>query len=83
MNKLPNPEDLLKNYGLDNSDVPTWENYNEIVDIMKEYSRQIRDSTLDWAAENAELLYGEDEGQSTDIDKDSILKGKQSKDLKI
>ena len=40
------------------------------------YGRQMWNAALDWAAENAELNYGEDEGQSTEIDKKSILKGK-------
>jgi len=43
--------------------------HNAVIDICKQ--------VLDLAAEEAELNYGEDEGQSIEIDKNSILKIKE------
>jgi hypothetical protein len=76
-------------------DIPS-EYYKDIVKAMKQYGKQVRDSALEWASENAEIemvkiLYtGARAGDPKTawhpqyvIDKQSILKGKKSKKLKI
>lgn len=46
---------------------------NEIIRIIKEAQKDAIRHTVKVCADEAELNYGEDEGQSTEIDKQSIL----------
>lgn len=60
---------------------------DDLIYYIHEYGRQVRDKTLEWAAENAELAwdgnpYNYEQG-SDSVDRDSILKGKIHKDLEI
>lgn len=90
MNKLPDPDKIAEIYLHSQSD------HNDIIAAMKEYGRQVRDITLEWAAENTylESFGGTNEGTSAIrfsngedylvfINKNTILKGKDSEQLKI
>lgn len=99
MNKLPNPEDILKFTWRIGMDCPDGE--YDAIEAMKEYGRSIRDSTLEWAAHNSTLIsyrYDikgnkikptdlgeeiEENGWYISTNKESILKGKTSKNLEI
>lgn len=94
MKKLPNPEDIInaKLWSPPNNG----EYYIEIgevvaekelfVDCMKEYGRLVRDTTLELAAEEARVTYGESPALidvRIKVNKDSILNLKNHEDLKI
>lgn len=76
MKNKPNFEDII---GIRETDYLEYFNkqHLDIVEASKEYGRQMWNAALEWAAENAELNYDEEDGgQSPEIDKESILKGK-------
>lgn len=52
-----------------------------VIDALREYGRQVRNETLNWAAENAEIECLD--WDTNYIDKQSILNGKTDKDLEI
>jgi len=91
MNNLPKPQDILDNIDMDgyaSGGVGVYGQFyytrENILDAMKEYGRQVRDKTLEWAAKNAETeLYGLESNPSSRLDRGSILNGKISKDLEI
>lgn len=90
MHKLPNPEDIISGEdGLTFYDIsgPFGErNWLEMINRVKEYGRQVRDVTLEWAAENAKLTWEGNPytGEGSDyVDTQSILNGKTSKHLEI
>lgn len=92
MNKLPNPKDvLLRITGYTDIDKLSYDRMEgeEVLEAMKEYGRQVKDTTLEWAAENAEaniqskLSWSDEYTPIAVIDKESILLGKTSKDLEI
>lgn len=88
MHKLPNPEDIISADGLtfyDMSEPFGERNWQEMLERVKEYGRQVRDFSLDYAADNAKVKWINtlNENMVKVIDKDSILNGKTSKDLEI
>ena len=92
MNRLPNPKEILTNtYNTEESEldleIALCCNKEIIISMLREYGRAIRDETLKWAAENAEIEYEYrgyyKEAFTAGIDKKSILAGKDHKDLEI
>lgn len=87
MSKLPNPKHVLLN--VINEDDVYWDSINgdDAIKAMKEYGKQIRNITLEYAAKKA-LTKGHytginDEPDYEEVDKNSILKLKRSKALAI
>jgi len=82
MNNLPNAEEIADIF------LHSESHFDDIIEAMKEYGRQVRDKTLEWVVENAttETNYESDGWENwevTNINKNSILNGKTSKDLEI
>lgn len=86
MSKLPNPEEVLA--GIIDPAYQKGQLYKICIRAIQEYGREIRDKTLEWAANNAET-YTETFGSphiaewTKYVNRKSILDGKTSKDLEI
>lgn len=88
MESFPDPLQIARVFGSKEdpnlSHIPEW-----FIEAMKEYGRQIRNLTLDWAAKNgtaylSEKLTWSDEFEPVAVlNEESILHGKVSKNLKI
>lgn len=85
MSILPNRNHILPGLIL-RATKPGPDREKEVLRILEEYGREVRDKTLEWALENAKHYNSSDEYDPQTysfIDKDSILNGKTSKDLEI
>jgi len=78
MNNLPDLKEILKNPISHNIFHGNFYSERQVIEFMKEYGRQIRDTTLKWAKNNAKIDYTYADDLMVIIDFD-----KASKDLEI
>lgn len=85
MSKFPKPEEIMSKYATILTDGTKVYAHPSRIRAMKEYGRQIRDKTLEWAAENGKAYYSYSyvQGHEAHLNKQSVLNGKTSKDLEI